>query len=177
MYVAITRARENLYIGTARTRLVFGQTQSYPPSRFVREIPDEFIQEVDTAAGTRERKLESAAKARAALERAGRPPELTGMGSAVKVPTVRSFTPSRSWSPGPPTGQPGQAPPPRAPEPKSGLAASELSKGDRVVHERFGPGTIREKEPVAGDAILVIEFDDQGSKRLMAKQARLVRER
>jgi len=39
MYVAITRARETLYLSAARSRLVFGQTRNYMPSRFVREIP------------------------------------------------------------------------------------------------------------------------------------------
>ena len=45
-YVAITRAREKLYITTARQRLVFGQTQSMPVSRFVREIPDHLVEEI-----------------------------------------------------------------------------------------------------------------------------------
>ncbi len=40
-YVAITRAKEELYISYARTRLLFGSTVHYRPSPFVREIPDE----------------------------------------------------------------------------------------------------------------------------------------
>jgi DNA helicase-2/ATP-dependent DNA helicase PcrA len=44
-YVAITRAREKLYVTTARSRLVFGQPQSLMVSRFIRAIPDEYLDE------------------------------------------------------------------------------------------------------------------------------------
>ena len=40
-YVAITRARKKLYLTYAATRRTFGSTQANPPSRFVREIPEE----------------------------------------------------------------------------------------------------------------------------------------
>ncbi|MCL1832753.1 MAG: UvrD-helicase domain-containing protein, partial [Oscillospiraceae bacterium] len=42
-YVAITRAKQTLHITTACERLLYGMTQRNPTSRFVREIPDEFI--------------------------------------------------------------------------------------------------------------------------------------
>ena len=38
MYVAITRAKKNLFIVLTRQRMLFGQTQCLPPSRFLREI-------------------------------------------------------------------------------------------------------------------------------------------
>ncbi|HET6498129.1 MAG TPA: UvrD-helicase domain-containing protein [Coriobacteriia bacterium] len=42
-YVGITRARERLYLTHAHTRSLFGATQHNPPSRFIREIPEEHI--------------------------------------------------------------------------------------------------------------------------------------
>ncbi len=39
MYVAITRAREQLYISLARTRMLHGKTRYSLPSRFLSEIP------------------------------------------------------------------------------------------------------------------------------------------
>lgn len=42
-YVAITRAKESLYITSARARMVNGQTQYNPVSRFVNEIPRELF--------------------------------------------------------------------------------------------------------------------------------------
>lgn len=38
-YVGITRAKEKLYLLRARRRLVFGETQANPASRFLKEIP------------------------------------------------------------------------------------------------------------------------------------------
>ncbi len=40
-YVALTRARERLYLSCARQRMIFGRTSMNMPSRFTQEIPDE----------------------------------------------------------------------------------------------------------------------------------------
>ncbi len=42
-YVGITRARERLYLCHAWTRMLFGSTDYYPPSRFLSEIPEELV--------------------------------------------------------------------------------------------------------------------------------------
>jgi len=42
-YVAITRAREELYILNAESRMIFGSTSRNKPSRFIEEIPPELI--------------------------------------------------------------------------------------------------------------------------------------
>ncbi len=41
-YVAMTRAKEKLYCLRAHERLLYGQTQYNPPSRFLKEIPPEY---------------------------------------------------------------------------------------------------------------------------------------
>ena len=47
-YVALTRAKERLYILFCHSRLIFGRTEFFEPSRFVREIPKELCtEEVD----------------------------------------------------------------------------------------------------------------------------------
>lgn len=43
MYVAITRAKETLYISRAHERYTFGNYSANPKSRFVKEIPGEYI--------------------------------------------------------------------------------------------------------------------------------------
>lgn len=48
MYVAMTRAKEKLVITTARERYQFGEYIRNPVSRFIKEIPDEFIEELET---------------------------------------------------------------------------------------------------------------------------------
>ena len=42
-YVAITRAREKLYIVNARTRTIYGKESSNPPSRFIKEMNEELL--------------------------------------------------------------------------------------------------------------------------------------
>ena len=49
-YVAVTRAKKTLIITAAKQRLLYGVTQRNPISRFVKEIPDEFIK-VNTRRG------------------------------------------------------------------------------------------------------------------------------
>ncbi len=43
MYVALTRAEEELYLTYAETRTMLGRTTANPMSRFVREIPEELV--------------------------------------------------------------------------------------------------------------------------------------
>ena len=45
-YVAITRAREHLFISHAKSRLYFGQTQRNPISRFINDIDIEYIERI-----------------------------------------------------------------------------------------------------------------------------------
>lgn len=43
-YVAITRAKKQLYFVNARRRLLYGQDQVNPPSRFIKEVGDEYLE-------------------------------------------------------------------------------------------------------------------------------------
>lgn len=45
MYVALTRAKQKIYLLFADQRTLFGSTQINPPSRFVAEIPEELVVE------------------------------------------------------------------------------------------------------------------------------------
>lgn len=45
-YVGMTRAMEKLTISYAEKRRLYGEEKYAPPSRFIKEIPDEFIQKV-----------------------------------------------------------------------------------------------------------------------------------
>jgi DNA helicase II / ATP-dependent DNA helicase PcrA len=47
MYVAMTRAKKELHITRARERFTFGNYASNPPSRFLDEIPPEYV-EIDS---------------------------------------------------------------------------------------------------------------------------------
>jgi len=49
-YVGITRAKQHLYLSHAECRRLYGSESYQAASRFVREIPDELIEEIRTAA-------------------------------------------------------------------------------------------------------------------------------
>ncbi len=49
-YVAVTRARQWLYISYAAVRTLFGQTRYLAPSRFLADLPEEVVQHVGTGA-------------------------------------------------------------------------------------------------------------------------------
>ncbi|MBM0067531.1 DNA helicase PcrA [Alkalicoccobacillus gibsonii] len=57
-YVGITRAEKQLFMTNARLRTIFGRTNANPPSRFIKEIPEEFIEVLGEQAdqGLRQRK-------------------------------------------------------------------------------------------------------------------------
>lgn len=49
-YVALTRAKERLFLSCAAQRMLFGHTSRNQPSRFLREIPQELMEQKDDAA-------------------------------------------------------------------------------------------------------------------------------
>ncbi|MEZ4210503.1 MAG: UvrD-helicase domain-containing protein [Patescibacteria group bacterium] len=46
-YVAITRARKQVYLLHAQERLIYGNIQNNPPSRFIADLPEELVENVE----------------------------------------------------------------------------------------------------------------------------------
>ncbi len=148
-YVAITRAKRQIFIYHAKSRIWYGQTVANPLSRFVGEIPDELIRREDlTVAAT------------------------FGVGSASVSTQARYERPQR---PQPPrhtdrltVGQP---------TPDATVKAREsmntLSTGDRVSHPTFGEGEILSVKPMGADKLIEVMFDSVGTKKLMGTYAKL----
>ena len=44
MYVGVTRAEEQLFITNAQMRTLYGRTSMNPPSRFIKEIPEDLLE-------------------------------------------------------------------------------------------------------------------------------------
>ena len=144
MYVAITRAKRNLYMVLTRQRMLFGQTQCYPPSRFLREIDPGLLYKIG---GAREVRTESDVKTVSSPARQKARQEIS---SALRS----SFT--------------------SKPAKNDGLKFSELGVGMKVTHKRFGDGVIIKLEPVAGDALVTVDFDGL-RKNMLANTAGLQR--
>ena len=149
-YVAMTRAQQMLYLTCARQRMLFGRTTSNLPSRFVEEIPPEHIDKGGILPGKR-RDLFNDDHGTVPQPAYGSRSGQNGYGRAAAT-------------------QPARKPPVAAPRPAA-KAVPDFKAGDRVNHKAFGPGTISKLTPMGGDALVEIEFDKMGTKRLMLRVA------
>ena len=143
-YVAITRAKSELYILHARTRLLYGSTSYNPLSRFVGEIPSELVEQ------QRQKTPQSASTYGGGQVR-------LSVSSDPREDTITVGRPLIS----------------RARQSENRAAAQEIAVGDRVSHAVFGEGVVLSVRPVAADTLLEIAFDKVGTKKLMATYAKL----
>jgi DNA helicase-2/ATP-dependent DNA helicase PcrA len=86
-YVAMTRAREELYITCAYERMLFGQTAHNPVSRFVKELPVHALSDGAAGAG-------KGAGARSGAGFRGRPKSAAAAGSARPRPAAAAAPPA-----------------------------------------------------------------------------------
>ncbi|WP_366657892.1 UvrD-helicase domain-containing protein [Fodinicurvata sp. EGI_FJ10296] len=139
-YVGLTRAKTRAVVMAALNRRVHGQWQSSLPSRFIGELPDDFVVREQTTgmqapdphgvSDTAVARLREAARTHAAGGSGYRPTVIDGVDYSVEK------------------------------RPQSSVS---YRKGDRVFHRKFGYGTV-----VAADGEkLGIDFDHSGEKRVM----------
>ncbi|MCG7562145.1 DNA helicase II [Pseudoalteromonas sp. McH1-42] len=121
-YVGMTRAMEKLYISHAESRRLYGQEKYHSPSRFLREIPEDCLEEI-----------------------------------RIKTQVSRP-APSGRFS-----GSVSHA----------AFEDSGFSLGQRVLHAKFGAGTVLNYEGNGAQSRIQVNFDDVGSKWLVTAYARL----
>lgn len=167
-YVAITRAKKKLHITSARSRMLFGQTQELPASRFIAEIDPQFVESI----GAQRR---SYIDQGAAPARTGQPTSPFGARPAASPASGSSGYPAASaFGAFSHTGI--QAGATASPSGDSNYLTPEMiQKGMAVRHPRFGKGTVISVEKVAGDALVCVSFDNKTTKNFLAKQAKLVK--
>ncbi|MGP3688012.1 DNA helicase PcrA [Streptomyces sp. IBSNAI002] len=145
-YVGITRARERLYLTRSSMRSAWGTPSYNPPSRFLEEIPAEYLQWKRTGA---------------AQKPAG-PIRGSGGGKASFGTSPEAFLSSSRTKSGPS----GFATRRAADKPVIALVV-----GDRVTHDQFGLGTVMEVRGAGADAQATIDFGDDKPKRLLLRYA------
>jgi DNA helicase-2/ATP-dependent DNA helicase PcrA len=168
-YVAITRAKKQLYMTYARQRSLYGYTLSSEPSRFLREINKdciEFESKYPVKNGTEFDYFESDSviergygsnygqSSRARRLKTG----VNGSGGVRSNGSKASylFTSSLISRKNKPS------------SPKYSFKA-----GDIVVHSKFGRGEVLTVRDFGGDTMYEIVFDEVGTKKLMASYANL----
>jgi DNA helicase-2/ATP-dependent DNA helicase PcrA len=160
-YVGMTRARERLFITNARRRRIFGQEQYNQPSRFIADIPRDFID----------------------LEEEFQP----GFGFGDRRPGTRDWgLGTGDLGPGKPMSK--EAPSSHnlaavlemeqdlgnevrvVPDEDAGVAL-----GLKVRHAKFGVGTIRKIEGIGDEQKVIVWFNSVGPKKLLVRFAGLER--
>ncbi|MBQ7319777.1 MAG: UvrD-helicase domain-containing protein [Clostridia bacterium] len=146
-YVAITRAKRELLILHARTRLLYGSTAFNPISRFVSEIPEALIEEDSSR---------TAKPAYSGFAAAPHPQRRVGGGVGDPITVGKPLYGGKSAAGG-----------------GAVAGGGTFAAGDRVRHPFFGEGVILSTKGMASDTLLEVAFDRVGTKKLMATYAKL----
>ena len=144
-YVGITRARERLYLCHAWSRMLFGATDYYPPSRFLSEIPEELMHVLGAGAERGRTYVGGTARPGASTARRWRRRRCVRRRSAAE----------------------------RARRARAAPRGMGLRVGDDVSHDKFGEGVILELVGDGDKTEAVVHFRDVGEKRLLLAWAPL----
>ena len=192
-YVGITRAKEDLTLTCAKSRMLRGETQYNPVSRFVREIPKELMDNTlppsrryhdDDLDDFQTRRANEAALRAMGLEaiaspRSGSGSGFGGLGNTGFDPRPKATLKPRVTA---------KADKPYISKGISGLNqlaglqkgtefkapdALDYAVGDRVRHIKYGEGTVLNIVREPRDYKVTVEFDQAGQKIMYASFAKL----
>src|SRR5215217_2154728 len=163
-YVAITRAKGRLYLSYANTRYKFGNLQQSDPSRFIDEIPVDFVDKFFAGGGVKNQ-TNSGFGLGNAFERMQR-----GFGTGGNKESKEKSFVSTLLSGNGKSKEVAHIPSPN-------FIPSDISKleqGMRVEHQKFGFGEVIKLEGSAHNPVATIKFDANGEKKIMLNYAKLM---
>ena len=182
MYVAITRAKKALMLTFSEMRRVWGKTENTSPSRFLKEINEEYLDanfNIEELSGRNrwERALGDSEGARPKFESlksryGGNARPGSANGNARPRPEVINT---------PPPIDPARAGMRSVGVHRDGAAAGAplgdcaYKIGDRVSHPKFGAGRVERIDALTTDHKVTILFDTYGTKTLLANFAKLTK--
>ena len=143
-YVAITRAKDQLYIVHTKMRMLYGKTGINDISRFVKEIPTYLVKEEKPTAPQYG-------------YYGGNPYRNQPKPSGTKVYYSEQLTSA----------------PNKSVADNANKKVETFAVGDRVKHATFGDGEIFSAKPMGNDVLYEVIFDRVGTKKLMGNFARM----
>ncbi len=173
-YVGITRAKDDLTLTCARQRMIRGETQYNPVSRFVKEIPAELMDDKPLETRRRNPVVYDEDSVEKSIFRSK--PFSAGFGADAAKPKPKAVArPKR-------TAMENQ---PYIAKAAQGVGAVSITPvgtgkldygvGDRVRHMRYGEGTVLKIEPGPRDSQVTVVFDEAGQKIMYAGFAKLAK--
>lgn len=170
-YVAVTRAKQRLWLTYANSRYRFGQLVQNEPSRFIDEMPEESIDKSYAGGGA---KNHAGSQWGSGFERMQR-----GFGNAAQQANQKyGPPPSKKPTNSKPEYMPIQpiAPKVVAHIPSADFTPSDtsgLEVGQKVEHQKFGFGIVKGMEGSAHNPVATIDFGQNGEKKIMLNYAKL----
>ena len=152
-YVALTRAEKQVVLTFAKSRFRNGKMEFSSPSRFIREIPQQYF-------SNRQRTTDFRGAPEHQLERKNGQRTSPRIEQRMKPLRPQMTTPF--------------APKPIAPQSFPPKGGQGVTIGCAVLHERFGRGVVKALEGSGLDAKATVQFENAGTKVLMLRFAKLM---
>lgn len=172
-YVAITRAKTRLWLSYANSRYRFGSLVQNEPSRFLQELPEDFLDKSYSGGGARNQSNSGSFGGSSAFDRMN-----AGFGAAAKAERQYGPPPARQDANKKPSYLPAQPVAAKVVEhkPSEDFIPSDtgnLQAGQKVEHQKFGFGEVIKMEGAAHNPIATVRFEHNGEKKIMLNYAKL----
>ena len=173
-YVAVTRAKQKLWITYSNLRYRFGQSVQNEPSRFLDEMPEQYLDKSYAGGGAKNQGFNNMGSAFQRMQkgfggneyndieqtekRYGTPPskkENTKPSYISTVPVMQKIIthiPTENFE---------------------ASDTSSLEAGQKVEHQKFGFGIVAKMEGSAHNPVATIDFENNGEKKIMLNYAKL----
>ena len=177
-YVVVTRAKQRLWITYANTRYRFGQLVQNEPSRFIDEIPEQYMDRSFAGGGSKNQTNSKWGGASAFNRMKGWGSNDDGESGSARKQSGTYYNESSS----------AKKETPSYLAPKTMLAkviehkpsedflasdTSNLQAGQKIEHQKFGFGEVVRMEGAAHNPIATVKFEHNGEKKIMLNYAKL----
>lgn len=141
-YVGITRAKEKLFLSSTKMRTIYGNTVTYPPSRFLQEIPARLVK---------------------TIKRQERFSALENFKQVSEKYSTRPQKPASTFNP--------HSFMPQKPAAATGGTGTRFNTGDRVSHSKWGEGMVVSVKDSPDGQEVKVAFAGAGVRSLLTKYA------
>ena len=157
-YVAVTRAKQRLWLTYANTRYRFGNLTQNDPSRFIDELPEERLDRSFAGGNMRNNQdsrwnsFSNPTLNKPILPVRKQPTEKPAYLISSNVVKVKEHIPTEGFAPS---------------------DTSNLQTGQKIEHQKFGFGEVIKMEGAAHNPVATVKFEHNGEKKIMLNYAKL----